>query len=74
VLPQQGLTALMALEGMTSHAAHATGQEHLMGRIAPGYRADLTAFTVDPVAASPDELADAPIRLTMVDGTVTHRS
>jgi predicted amidohydrolase YtcJ len=74
VLPQQELTSLMALEGMTSHAAYATGQEHLMGRIAPGYRADLTAFTVDPVAASPDELADAPIRLTMVDGTVTHRS
>ena len=74
VLPGQALTALMALEGMTSHAARATGQEHLAGRIAPGYRADLTAFAVDPLAAPPDELADAPIRLTMVDGAVTHQA
>ncbi|MHA6765311.1 amidohydrolase [Streptacidiphilus sp. PAMC 29251] len=74
VLPGQALTALMALEGMTSHAAHATGQGHLAGRIAPGYRADLTAFAVDPLTAPPDELAEAPIRLTMVDGTVTHRA
>lgn len=74
VLPAQGLTALMALEGMTSHAAHATGQGHIAGRIAPGHRADLTAFAVDPLTAPPDELADAPIRLTMVDGAVTHRS
>jgi predicted amidohydrolase YtcJ len=74
VLPDQALTALMALEGMTSHAAYATQQEHVAGRIAPGYRADLTAFTLDPLTAPPDELAQAPIRLTMVDGAVTHRN
>jgi predicted amidohydrolase YtcJ len=38
-----------------------------------GTRADLTAFAVDPLEADPDELADAPIRLTTVDGTVVHR-
>jgi predicted amidohydrolase YtcJ len=59
---------------MTSHAAYATQQEHVAGRIAPGYRADLTAFTLDPLTAPPDELAQAPIRLTMVDGAVTHRN
>ena len=74
VRPDQALTALMALEGMTSHAARATGQGRTAGRIAPGYRADLTAFTLDPLTAAPDELAEAPIRLTMVDGTVTHRA
>ena len=73
VLPEQALTGLMALEGMTSHAAYATGQERHAGRIAPGYRADLTAFAVDPATAAPDELAEAPIRLTMLDGTATHR-
>ena len=30
-------------------------------------------FAVDPVAAPADEVGHAPIRLTMVDGTVTHR-
>jgi predicted amidohydrolase YtcJ len=74
VLPDQALTGLMALEGMTSHAALAAGEEHVAGRVAPGYRADLTAFAVDPVAAPADEVGQAPIRLTMVDGTVTHRT
>jgi predicted amidohydrolase YtcJ len=53
--------------------ALAANEEHTAGRIAPGYRADLTAFSVDPVTAPADEVAGAPIRLTMVDGAVTHR-
>jgi hypothetical protein len=73
VTPEQALTGLQALEGMTSQAALAANEEHVAGRIAPGYRADLTAFSVDPVTAPADEVAGAPIRLTMVDGTVTYR-
>ncbi|MFG2876022.1 amidohydrolase [Streptomyces sp. NPDC048337] len=67
------LTGLMALEGLTSHAALAAGEQRVAGRIAPGYRADLTAFAVDPVTAPPDELAGAPVRLTMSGGRITHR-
>ena len=74
VLPDQGLTGLMALEGMTSQAAEAAGESAVAGRIAPGFRADLTAFTVDPVAAPADEVGEAPIRMTMTDGQVTHLS
>ncbi|MFC9791218.1 amidohydrolase [Streptomyces sp. NPDC127584] len=70
---RHGLTGLMALEGMTSHAAFAAGEERIAGRIAPGYRADLTAFAVDPVEAPADELAEAPIRLTVAGGRITHR-
>ncbi|WP_112263916.1 amidohydrolase [Lentzea terrae] len=71
--PTQGLTARMALEGYTSHAALAAGEPG-GGRIAVGGRADFTAFTVDPLRADPDELADAPILLTAVDGTIVHRA
>ncbi|GGZ97637.1 amidohydrolase [Streptomyces subrutilus] len=67
------LTGLMALEGLTSHAALAAGEERVGGTIAPGHRADLTAFTVDPVTAGVDELAGAPIRLTLSGGRITHR-
>ncbi|MFI5805050.1 amidohydrolase [Streptomyces sp. NPDC051561] len=74
VLAGQALTGLMALEGYTSHAARAVGEEHVAGRIAPGFRADLTAFAVDPVAAPADELAEAPVVLTMTGGTVVHRA
>ncbi|MFG2768827.1 amidohydrolase [Streptomyces sp. NPDC048350] len=70
---RHGLTGLMALEGLTTHAAVAAGEEHLGGRIAPGLRADLTAFTVDPVEAPADETEQAPIRLTLAGGRVTHR-
>jgi predicted amidohydrolase YtcJ len=74
VTPGQALTGLQSLEGMTSQAALAANEEDVAGRIAPGYRADLTAFSVDPVTAPADEVADAPIRLTMADGAVTHRA
>ncbi|GAA4079044.1 amidohydrolase [Nocardioides kongjuensis] len=73
VLPAQALTGAMALEGMTSHAAIADGASAEAGRVAVGCRADLTVFTVDPVDAPADEVAEAPIGLTVSGGRVTHR-
>ncbi len=74
VLPDQALTALMALEGYTTHAAAAAGLESVSGRIKEGFRADLSAFGLDPLTAPPDEFADSPVRLTVVGGAVVHRS
>ncbi|MER7192904.1 amidohydrolase [Streptomyces flaveolus] len=74
VTAEQALTGLMALEGYTSHSARAVGEEDVAGRIAPGFRADLTAFAVDPVTAPADELGEAPVVLTMTGGTVVHRA
>ncbi|MDN5852151.1 MAG: amidohydrolase family protein, partial [Actinomycetia bacterium] len=71
--PDQALSAEEALDGYTSWAAASLG-DNSRGRIAPGFRADLTAFAGDPVAASPDELIDLPIAMTVVDGQVTHRA
>ncbi|MFF8376374.1 amidohydrolase [Streptomyces sp. NPDC015661] len=71
---RHGLTGLMALEGMTTHAAVAAGEETVAGRIAPGFRADLAAFAVDPVEAPADETAEAPVRLTVAGGRITYRS
>ena len=73
VVPAQALTAEMALTGYTTHAARANGLADVSGRIGVGRRADLTAFTVDPLTAPPDELAVAPIALTVVDGAIAHR-
>ncbi len=72
--PDQALTALEALEGYTREAARVVGEEHLGGRIAPGLRADLTGLGADPVECPADELPDVPVRLTVVDGAVVHRS
>ncbi|PRY50192.1 hypothetical protein LY71_104229 [Geodermatophilus tzadiensis] len=74
VQPHQGLTPLMALQGYTSAAAWAAGEAGVAGRVEVGARADLTAFAVDPLVADPDELADAPVVATVVDGAVVHRS
>jgi predicted amidohydrolase YtcJ len=71
--PAQGLTGAMALEGCTSHAAIAAGEAEVAGRIAPGFRADLTAFGLDPVRAPADEVAAAPMRLTVTGGHITYR-
>ncbi|MGW8887062.1 amidohydrolase [Streptomyces sp. NPDC055749] len=74
VAAEQALTGLMALEGCTSHAAVAAGEQAYAGRIAVGHRADLTAFGLDPVEAPADELGEAPIRLTVTGGRVVHRA
>ncbi len=62
----------MALRGYTAAAADATGEQAVAGRVGAGYRADLTVFGLDPLAAPPDELAEAPIALTVTDGQVRH--
>ncbi|WP_447154547.1 amidohydrolase [Nakamurella sp. GG22] len=74
VLADQGLTALMALEGYTTHAAAAAGLSDVTGRISEGFRADLSAFGLDPLTAPPDEFAESPVRLTVVDGIIVHQA
>ena len=74
ITPEQALTAAMALEGYTSHAAWSVGHDDVAGTIEPGRLADLTALGLDPLTAPADELVDAPVRLTVVDGTVQHHA
>jgi predicted amidohydrolase YtcJ len=69
-----GLTGLQALEGCTTHAALAAGESAVAGRIAEGFRADLTAFGLDPVEAPADEVAEAPVPLTVTGGHIVHRT
>jgi hypothetical protein len=70
----QALTAPEALAGYTTAPAFTVGEEHLNGRIAPGLRADLTAWGSDPVEVPADELLDVSVVLTVVDGEIVHRT
>lgn len=74
IQPAQALTGLQALAGLTSLAAYAVHEEDLSGSLAPGMRADLTAFSVNPLEASAEALSEASFRLTMMDGRITHRA
>ena len=71
--PQQRLTGLEALAGYTTGAAAAIGEQAVSGRIAIGYRADLSGFADDPAEVAADELASLPVTLTVVAGRVVHR-
>lgn len=68
----QALTAAQALQGYTGAAAIAAGEEALGGRIAPGFRADLTVLADDPLLLSPNDLVDVPVVATVMDGVLRH--
>jgi predicted amidohydrolase YtcJ len=68
------LDGLGALEGYTTGAAAAIGEEERLGRIRPSFAADLTVFADDPVECDPDELPELPVVLTVVDGEVVFRA
>jgi predicted amidohydrolase YtcJ len=72
--PDHALSGIQALTGYTSDAARVAGEALVSGRIAPGYRADLTGFAADVVDTPADELPDLPVRLTVVGGSVVHEA
>lgn len=71
---EQALDARAVLDGFTRLPAISVGEGALGGTITVGKRADFTAFTLDPLVADADEVAHAPIVLTVVDGRITHRA
>lgn len=45
-----GMTPMQAIQSATTLAAEALGQERALGRVAPGYAADIVAVAGDPLA------------------------
>ncbi|MFI7382232.1 amidohydrolase [Streptomyces sp. NPDC049813] len=72
--PEQALGGLEALRAMTVNAAYAAGEERVAGRLAAGFRADLSVFAENPAAVAATELSGLPVRLTVAGGQVTHRA
>lgn len=66
--PEERLDGAAALAGYTSGAAYAVHQEELRGRLLPGFAADLTIVSVDPVTCPPAALLEARALATMIDG------
>jgi predicted amidohydrolase YtcJ len=57
-----------ALKGYTTGAAFAAGMEHQLGKLAPGYLADLAVLDRDLYDTPGGELLDVNVCGTMVDG------
>lgn len=69
--PEQRLTGEEALLGYTLWPAQARGHAD-RGVLAVGAVGDLTVWGADPVEATPDELPELPVVLSVVDGRVVH--
>jgi predicted amidohydrolase YtcJ len=70
-LPDQRVSVAEAIDGFTAAAAFAAHREDHLGRIAPGYRADLTCLRGDPLRVDPQALPQLEIHATMVEGSLT---
>ena len=68
--PEQTVSSREALVLYTAGPAWATFREHELGALAPGYLADLTVLSGDPLAASPEALLTLRPLLTIVAGRV----
>lgn len=68
------MTREAAIRAYTTGAAWFTGEEDVLGRIAPGYHADLAVLAADPFEVSDDELSSIRSDLTIMAGRVTHES
>ena len=67
-LPDEAFTVQEALDSYTSVGAHASFEENVKGRIAPGYLADFTVLGADPFDTDPFALRDVPVLETYVAG------
>jgi len=70
--PGQAVTLEQALAATTIAPAWLTGDERRLGKLVPGYLADLVVLDRDPFAIPPEELADVEVVATMVGGRWIH--
>ncbi|HWQ01542.1 MAG TPA: amidohydrolase [Gaiellaceae bacterium] len=70
--PEQAVTLEQALAATTIAPAWLTGDERRLGKLVPGYLADLVVLDRDPFAIPPEELADVEVVATMVGGRWIH--
>ncbi|GAA1936902.1 amidohydrolase [Kitasatospora viridis] len=71
--PEQALTPLQALQGITVNPAWAAGEDTERGSLAEGHRADLTVLADNPLDVGDTDLPDVPVLLTVVDGRSAFR-
>ena len=73
-LPGERLSVEQALESYTAGSAYAAFAEHRRGRMAVGRDADLIVLDRDLLAAGASAIIGTGVRLTVLGGTVVHRS
>jgi len=72
--PEQKLTLPQAWEAYTLGPAYAAWMDNRLGRLAPGFLADLIVLEKDPFNCNPDELLSMQSSATMVNGEWVYRT
>ncbi|MBL8156613.1 MAG: amidohydrolase family protein, partial [Anaerolineae bacterium] len=70
--PQARLSVDEALRGFTTGPAYAAGMEDRLGKLSPGFLADLVVLDRDLYAIPPQSILEAQITATMVGGVWRH--
>lgn len=70
--PDQALSREAALELFTSWAAGGTGEERICGKVEPGYACDFTVLDRDILTCPVEEIREARVLATVVEGRVFH--
>ncbi|MCL4259422.1 MAG: amidohydrolase, partial [Anaerolineales bacterium] len=71
---EQKLSTPQAFAGYTSGAAYAASMEDRLGKLAPGFLADLIVLDADPFTCNPSELLAFESSATMVNGEWVYAS
>jgi len=71
--PDERLTLEEVIHGFTQMPAWVSRNEHHLGSLTPGKKADLTVFAQDPFRVAPDRLASVAVEMTMVNGEVLYQ-
>ena len=72
--PKERVSAEDAIRMFSEDAAYAAFEEKERGRLAPGFRADLTVLSHDITAIPPRQILDSRVALTVVGGRVVHQA
>ncbi len=70
--PVQALSVEQALQATIVNPAWLSGDEHVRGKLLPGYLADLVVLDRDPLECPVDELESVGVVATMVGGRWVH--
>ncbi|WP_104044351.1 amidohydrolase [Arthrobacter sp. ZGTC412] len=71
--PQERITLEEALHAYCAAPAYASGEENIKGTLSPGKLADFAVLDTDIFAASPAELRETRVLMTVTGGSVRYR-
>jgi predicted amidohydrolase YtcJ len=70
--PEHAVTVEVAIKAFTEGVAYVNHEDHLTGRLLPGYRADVVVLDQNLYAIPPSEIGNTSTALTVASGQVVH--